>query len=76
MYILNELLQLWGSTSAHRSWIPVLEPGVLWPDVGTRVAPVPVAFQHIFCPLLACPAFIHALARRQQPLLVPAECNS
>ena len=45
MYIQEELLQLLvGASAARRTWIPVLEPGVLWSDVRTRVTPVPMAF--------------------------------
>ena len=45
MYRGEELLEfLRGASSARRTWIPVLESGMLWPHIRARVTPVPVPF--------------------------------
>ena len=57
MYRKEELLQLLrGASAALRTWVPVLEPGMLGYRVRARVTPVPMSFQHIMSSLLACPA--------------------
>ena len=57
MYRMEELLQLLrGASAALRTWVPVLEPGVLRYCVWARVTSVPMPFQHIIGSLLACPA--------------------